>query len=561
MNLSLHMLTELGLEGGLFMSKKLLMSTEEQLHYPGPSINIQKIDGLSEGFIRGVDVSSIISLEQSGVKFYDVWGSKADVFKVLSQANVSHVRIRIWNNPYDVDGNGYGGGNCDLAKAIELGKRATRYGLKTLIDFHYSDFWADPAKQKAPKEWKNYTVEQRADAIYNFTKDSLNQLINAGVNVDMVQVGNETGYGFCGCATWDMGSDYTVVPFSDIAKLMNAGSRAIREIDSSILVVVHNTEPNSGYQWISQDYYENNVDYDVFASSYYPNIHGSMANLQTQLRYVADTYGKKVMVAETQYPFTSENGDDYSNALSEKVGDMKYPLTIQGQARHVRDMCELIHKIDDKGIGVFYWECAWIPVGSNWSENEPVWSKYGSGWASKYAAGYDHEIEGDYSYGSAVDNQAFFDFNGYPLDSVNVFKYIYTGAKPSVPSGGDFTDCGHLGDLTQVTDWITANATYTMTDTTLTIKSNGNYSMFVHNSLPATEGTTLILEGYFVSGGSDSWASSQTIMYFRDCMTSDTHFYMELPASVNDESTILQIQVQGSSNVLTEMVLTKVYLQ
>ena len=257
---------------------------EEQPLYPEPSINIQKIDGLSEDFIRGVDISSVISLEQSGVKFYDVWGIRADVFKVLAQAGVSHVRIRVWNNPYDNDGNGYGGGNCDLEKAIEMGKRATRNGLKVLIDFHYSDFWADPAKQKAPKAWQNYSVAQRADAIYNFTKDSLTQLVNAGVNVDMVQVGNETGYGFCGCATWDMGSDYTVVPFSDIARLMNAGSRAIREIDKNILVVVHNTEPNSGYQWISKDYHDNNVDYDVFASSYYPNIHGSIANLKSELK-------------------------------------------------------------------------------------------------------------------------------------------------------------------------------------------------------------------------------------------------------------------------------------
>lgn len=544
------------------MSKKLLMSMEEQPLYPEPSINIQKIDGLSEDFIRGVDISSVISLEQSGVKFYDVWGIRADVFKVLAQAGVSHVRIRVWNNPYDNDGNGYGGGNCDLEKAIEMGKRATRNGLKVLIDFHYSDFWADPAKQKAPKAWQNYSVARRADVIYNFTKDSLTQLVNAGVNVDMVQVGNETGYGFCGCATWDMGNDYTVVPFSDIAQLMNAGSRAIREIDKNILVVVHNTEPNSGYQWISKDYHDNNVDYDVFASSYYPNIHGSIANLKSELKYIADTYDKKVMVAETQYPYTKDNGDDYTNALSEKIGDMKYPISVQGQAQHVRDVCQAIHEIGDKGIGVFYWECAWIPVGTVWSDNEPIWGQYGSGWASKYASEYDHEIVGDYNYGSAVDNQAFFDFNGRPIDSINIFKYIYTGATVSTGGdGGGMTDGGYIGDITQITGWNTVQSEYEITEDTLTIRSTGNHSIFYNNNIPAEDGSKFLIEGYITKGGTSTWISSYDLVYLRDNMIDDTHFSIELRANVTNKTVNLQIQLRASESEDTEIVITKIYLE
>ena len=553
---------ELGLEDGLLMSKKLLMSIEEQLPYPEPSINIQKIDGLSKDFIRGVDVSSIISLEQSGVKFYDVWGARADVFKVLAQAGVSHVRIRVWNDPYDADGNGYGGGNNDLDKAIELGKRATKNGLKVLIDFHYSDFWADPAKQKAPKAWQSYSVSRKVDAIYNFTKESLTRIINSGVDVDMVQVGNETGYAFCGCATWDMGRDYTVVPFSTIAELMNAGSRAIREINPKILIVVHNTEPNRGYEWISKDYHDNNVDYDVFASSYYPNIHGSMENLTAQLKHVADTYGKKVMVAETQYAFTSDNGDDYANAVSEKIGDMKYPLTVQGQARHVRDMCQAVKNVGDKGIGLFYWECAWIPVGKTWAENEPIWSKYGSGWASKYAAGYDHEIVGDYSYGSAVDNQAFFDFNGHPMDSINIFKYIYTGATISTGgNGGGMTDGGYIGDITQITGWNTVQSEYEITEETLTVRSTGNYSMFYNNSIPAEGGSKFLIEGYITKGGTNTWISSNDLVYLKDNMIDDTHFSLELQANVSNKTVNLQVQLRASEPEDTEVVFTKIYLE
>lgn len=553
---------ELGLEDGLLMSKKLLMGIEEQLPYPEPSINIQKIDGLSKDFIRGVDVSSIISLEQSDVKFYDVWGIRADVFKVLAQAGVSHVRIRVWNNPYDNDGNGYGGGNCDLEKAIEMGKRATRNGLKVLIDFHYSDFWADPAKQKAPKAWQSYTVDQRVDAIYNFTKESLTRIINSGVDVDMVQVGNETGYGFCGCATWDMGSDYTVVPFSDLARLMNAGSRAIREINPNILIVVHNTEPQNSYQWISKDYHDNNVDYDVFASSYYPNIHGSIANLKSELKYIADTYGKKVMVAETQYPYTKDNGDGYANALSEKIGDMKYPISVQGQAQHVRDVCQAIHEIGNKGIGVFYWECAWIPVGTVWSDNEPIWGQYGSGWASKYASEYDHEIVGDYNYGSAVDNQAFFDFNGRPMDSINIFKYIYTGATVSTGgNGGGMTDGGYIGDITQITGWNTVQSEYEITEDALTVRSTGNYSMFYNNNIPTEDGSKFLIEGYITKGGTNTWISSYDLAYLKDNMIDDTHFSIELRANITNKTVNLQIQLRANESEDTEIVLTKIYLE
>lgn len=400
------------------------------------TIDIDKVNGMTMEKIRGVDVSSVISLEQSNVSFYGQNGEKQDLLKTLSEANINYIRIRVWNNPYNSYGNGYGGGNNDLDKAIEIGKRATKYGMKVLIDFHYSDFWADPAKQKAPKAWQSYSVEQKVDAIYTFTKSSLEQIVNAGVNVGMVQVGNETGYGFCGCSTWER-EGYQTVSFAELARLMNAGSRAIREVSKDILVAVHNTEPQSGYEWISKDYHDNNVDYDVFASSYYPNIHGSMENLTSQLKHVADTYNKRVMVAETQYPYTTEDGDGHGNSLSSVMGDMLYPISVQGQANHIRDVFQAVINVGSKGIGAFYWEPAWLPVGpaNQWSQNSAIWERYGSGWASSYAGEYDAEDAGKYYGGSAVDNQALFDFSGYPLESLNTFKYVITGAK-SKPTEG-----------------------------------------------------------------------------------------------------------------------------
>ena len=116
-------------------------------------ISVESIRGIGEDFIRGVDVSELLSLEKSGVKFYSFDGTEQDCLKTLADSGVNYVRIRIWNDPYDEDGNGYGGGNCDLDTAITLGKRATDYGMKVLIVFHYSDFCAVPARQLCPKAW------------------------------------------------------------------------------------------------------------------------------------------------------------------------------------------------------------------------------------------------------------------------------------------------------------------------------------------------------------------------------------------------------------------------
>ena len=131
---------------------------------------IRKIENIDDDFIMGMDASSVISLEQSGVKYYDYDGNEEDVFKVLASSGINHIRVRVWNDPYDSNGNGYGGGNCDIEKAIEIGKRASKYGMKLIVDFHYSDFWADPSKQMVPKAWKDLQIEDKAKALYEYTK-------------------------------------------------------------------------------------------------------------------------------------------------------------------------------------------------------------------------------------------------------------------------------------------------------------------------------------------------------------------------------------------------------
>ncbi|WP_117168522.1 glycosyl hydrolase 53 family protein [Paraliobacillus sediminis] len=428
---------------------------EDTVTVPDPveaAIFVEKVDGMSDDFIKGVDVSSILSLEDSGVKFYNEAGNEQDIFATMKDSGVNYVRVRIWNDPYDANGNGYGGGNNDLQKAIEIGKRATQNDMKLLVDFHYSDFWADPAKQQAPKAWENLNFEDKKDAVYNYTKDSVQALLDAGIDVGMVQVGNETNGGFVGETDW-----------TKMSALFNEGSKAIRDVNDSILIALHFTNPESSgrYSGIAATLDENNVDYDVFASSYYPFWHGTLDNLTAVLKNVADTYGKQVMVAETSYVYTEEEGDGHGNTAPKDSGQvLNYPITVQGQANALRDVFQAVANVGEAGIGVFYWEPAWIPVGpaDELEANKAIWEQQGSGWATSFASEYDPEDAGEWYGGSAVDNQALFDFNGHPLPSLNVFNYIDTGAVAGleIDKVNDITVTANLGDAITLPETVTA---------------------------------------------------------------------------------------------------------
>lgn len=198
------------------------------------------------------------------------------------------------------------------------------------------------------------------------------------------------------------------------------------------------------------------MDYDIFASSYYPYWHGTTENLTSVLKDVADTYGKQVMVTETSWASTLEDGDGSGNTVAEGSNDknLPYPISAQGQALELRDVIQAVVNVGDAAIGVFYWEPAWIPVqvydataedaAEILEQNQNLWEEDGSGWAASYATEYDPEDAGKWYGGSAVDNQGLFDFEGYPLESLRVFKYVYTGTtaepviyEPEVENGAE----------------------------------------------------------------------------------------------------------------------------
>ena len=380
---------------------------------------VRKVEDLPEDFWLGMDVSSVLAEEVSGVVYRDAEGQVRDLFEILRDSGVNLIRVRVWNNPFDEEGRGFGGGNNDMDAAVRIGKRAAAAGLPLLVDFHYSDFWADPSKQMVPRAWKGMSVKEKAEALYGYTLDVLENMKENGIDVAMVQIGNETNGRLCGEKTW----------MNIVHHLMKAGIRAVREVYPSALTAVHFANPESAENYLNYAsklaYYE--LDYDVFGTSYYPYWHGTLENLKSVLQEIQNQYGKKVMVLETSYAYTLEDGDFSGNTISDGGGYETYwPVTVQGQSNELRDVVDAVNSIG--GIGVCWWEGAWVPVGrESYEKNSALWEKYGSGWASSYAAGYDPDDAGKYYGGCACENQALFDFDGRALPSLKTFSLLRSG--------------------------------------------------------------------------------------------------------------------------------------
>ena len=397
------------------------------------NVTINKISNMSESTIRGVDVGSYVALTNAGVKYYDYDGKEQPLMKILKDNGVNYIRLRIWNDPYNEKGETYGGGDSTVDNGLKIGKEATKYGMKVLVDFHYSDFWADPAKQILPKAWQKDAndPDKMCENIHDFTKDTLQKFKDAGVDVGMVQVGNEITKGMAGIhnkdsnnSVWKNESQYSVLD-----RYLNAGSKAVREILPDALVTLHIETPNRQiYSMIMDAWEKGNVDYDVLGSSYYPfwwNTPDMLRDVQT----LAKERGKLFAVMETAWVNSYEDGDGTPNSIGSDYGLYQYEIGPQGQVDELTDMYKVLTE-QDNGLGGFYWEPGWIPVKAgwtNWEYNKEVADKYGTGWASKGAVGYAPDDEMYYNGqpswgGSSWDNATLFDIQGNALQSLKFYK-------------------------------------------------------------------------------------------------------------------------------------------
>ena len=360
-------------------------------------------------FIRGADVSMLKDIEDLGGEFYDN-GVKKDALEIMKNHGANYVRLRLWVDPYDSEGNSYGGGSNDFNTTLYLAKRAQEKGMKVLIDFHLSDYWADPGTQSKPKAWENLSYDELKTTLYNYMKNTLNDFKNQGVVPDMVQVGNETSSGIL----WDegkIGGDYT--DFTQLAELLNQAISGVRaSVGNQTKIVLHldNGGNNSLYRW----WFDGvtgcgfDLDFDIIGLTYYPMWHGTMDDLQYNLNDISARYNKDVMIVETAYAFTLADGDGLGSSFSpqdEEIGG--YPASVQGQKDFMSDLESVILNVPgNRGLGFFYWEPEWIPV-------------EGAYWGTEAGKEY---IEDNGILSNPWDNLALFDFNGNALESIDIFQ-------------------------------------------------------------------------------------------------------------------------------------------
>lgn len=380
-------------------------------------------------FVKGMDLSTLVELERCGAKYYDD-GKEMDILDIIKQYDVDTIRIRVWNDPWSATGESYGAGENDLPTSLAIAKRVTEAGFGVLLNFHYSDFWADPGKQIKPKAWAAYGVEELEQAVYDYTLETMRTFLENGVNITMVQVGNELSNGLL----WPEGK---VPNYDNIAKFVNAGIRAVRKVDAErqtgeisgvcrtcaaldkIQIMIHldNGGNNALYREWFDNFTKRGEDFDLIGLSYYPFWHGTLQALEDNMNDVAERYGKELIVAEVSMGYTMEDYKDYEKLSDEErkgyatrpslVEKIEYPMTVQGQYDFMEDFLNRISHIKGgKGKGFFYWEPAWIPV-------------HGSGWATAASLKY---MQDPGPCGNEWANQALFDYDGNALPTWKLIR-------------------------------------------------------------------------------------------------------------------------------------------
>lgn len=363
--------------------------------------------------ILGIDVSTYLEELEHGAVYLD-GDTPMDPLDAFVANGVDWMRIRVWNDPKSPAGEPYLAGNNDIDTYIRLATLAKRKGFSLLMDFHYSDFWADPGKQMIPKAWRGYDISQMTEAVYEFTKACLVKAREAGVAPQMIQVGNEITNGML----WPVGKleqpDGTRGNYEHFCRLVDAGCRACREVLPQARIVLHLERSND--QEVYQEFFtrmqEAGIDYDIIGASYYPYWHGTPDELFANLNRCR-RFGKEIMIMELGYGFTTKayslGGQESRLVIDSDRAFVpglteRYPMTPEGQAEYIRF---ILARAREEGIGgVFYWEPLWIP---------------GDGicWASEAGQAYIRE-EGK-STSNEWANQCLFDYEGKKLPAFDVF--------------------------------------------------------------------------------------------------------------------------------------------
>ncbi len=338
-------------------------------------------------FFKGVDLSALQEVEDHG-GLYSENGIAGDAMHILKNRGMNAVRLKLWHTSEAYN---------NLDKTVLLAQRIKALDLAFLLDFHFSDTWADPGRQSKPAVWADLSYEVLKDSLYHYTKDVIRVLAAHNALPEMVQIGNEI---ICGLL-WDDGrvcdAFNTPQQWAQLAELINTAVRGIQDglpPDHGIKIIIHIDRggDNAGCRWFFDHLFAQNVSFDIIGLSFYPWWHGTLDDLKSNTRDLAQRYGKDILLAETAYPWSLGWNDDTHNLVGSTDQLLSgYPATVDGQRTFLADLFQLIDSIpDNKGLGLFYWAPEWISTTTS---------------------------------GSPWENVTLFDFQGEVLESTHVFKF------------------------------------------------------------------------------------------------------------------------------------------
>jgi arabinogalactan endo-1,4-beta-galactosidase len=324
-------------------------------------LNVMKITRL----IKGADISFVDEIESEGGAYYDN-GEQRDVLDILKDSGINSARLRVWNDPaFDY---------CGPQRTIRMARRIKDKGLHLLLDFHYSDYWADPSKQFMPKAWRSLSFSQLVEEVESFTASFLGELDAAGARPDMVQIGNEITNGML----WDAGrvsGEYDrPEQWDQLMALIAAGVRGVRSVSSEekpIAVMIHIDRggDNAGSRYFYDKLEAYRIDYDVIGLSYYPWWHGTLEEFSANMHDLAVRYRKPIVAVEVAYPWTMTPPDEHPLIFNKPEWIYPgFPPSVDGQRKWLLELIRRIKEVPDGlGLGLYYWEPCWIPFKPTWS--------------------------------------------------------------------------------------------------------------------------------------------------------------------------------------------------
>lgn len=315
-------------------------------------------------FKKGMDISFLPELEDKGMKIKDFNGNEIDGFNLVKKYGVNAIRLRLWNNPENVEeSKGY----CNLADTIAMAKRIKAHQMSFMLDFHYSDYWADPGKQTKPKAWEKLDFLELKEAVFTYTRDTLTTLKEEGVLPEIVQIGNEIRSGL-------LFPEGELPDYTGMVELVNAGIQGARAIaDSDTMKIMIHLDQGGRYfyikEWFDKAIEAGLEDFDLMGLSYYPFWHGTFTDLKETLNKLVLDYQKPIMIVETAHAWRkSTNG--FIDESQEKIAGV--PATPEGQKKVLDLVMNITASLPNQmGCGVYYWEplCIPQPGEGGWSEN------------------------------------------------------------------------------------------------------------------------------------------------------------------------------------------------